>query len=224
MRLKTSKENRTNNRVRAKLRSSAGASITFALLIFLVCAIVSAVVLVAGTVAAGRIKGVAESDQRYYSVTSASELLRDLIDERSVSTFNYGGNTLYFDDAMNMINAANVTNYQAPADSFRVELAKAYFNGTGLTNKDITISGTDIGGNVTAKANLASDTGDLTIYVSDSSGQYTMMLVFSADTYKGDGVHDLHNPPLMDMDYSAPQEIRWHFTKMISAFDKRQNG
>ena len=66
--------------IRKKLRSERGASITYALLLFLVCAVVGAVVLVAATSASGRLSGLAGTDQRYYSVTSAAELMRDLYD------------------------------------------------------------------------------------------------------------------------------------------------
>lgn len=61
--------------LKTKLRSEKGASITFALLLFLVCAVVSIVVVVAGSAAAGRMSQRAETDQRYYAVTSAVELL-----------------------------------------------------------------------------------------------------------------------------------------------------
>ena len=65
------------NNMRRKLRSEKGASITFALLLFLVCSVVSIVVVVAGSAAAGRMSQRAETDQRYYAVTSAVELLCD---------------------------------------------------------------------------------------------------------------------------------------------------
>ena len=71
--------------IRKKLRSRAGASITFALLLFLVCAVLSVVILVAATTAAGRIAGIAQSDQRYYSVTSASALLKQMIEGETVT-------------------------------------------------------------------------------------------------------------------------------------------
>ena len=66
--------------IKEKLRSERGASISYALLLFLVCAVVGSVVLVAATSASGRLSGLAETDQRYYSVTSAAELIRDLYD------------------------------------------------------------------------------------------------------------------------------------------------
>lgn len=71
--------------IRRKLGSQRGASITFALLIFLVCAVVGSVVLAAGTVTSGRLAGSAESgkvgtmvemEQRYHAVNSAAELLK----------------------------------------------------------------------------------------------------------------------------------------------------
>ena len=61
-----------------KLRSRRGASITFALLLFLVCAVVSSVVIVAATTASGRLSQLARMDQRYYAVNSAAELLCDV--------------------------------------------------------------------------------------------------------------------------------------------------
>jgi hypothetical protein len=50
-----------------------------------VSAVLSSVILAAATAAAGRMSKIAESDQRYYSVTSAAELLKDLLDGKTVS-------------------------------------------------------------------------------------------------------------------------------------------
>ena len=72
-------------RIRRKLNSRKGASITYALLIFLVCAVVGSAVLVAGTAASGRMSEVAEYDQRYYAVTSAARLMIDMIDDNPVT-------------------------------------------------------------------------------------------------------------------------------------------
>ena len=76
------------------LRSRTGASITFALLLFLACAVVGALVLTAGSAAAGRVSNLAQSDQRYYSVSSAADLLAQelsgktvkIVQEREVTT------------------------------------------------------------------------------------------------------------------------------------------
>ena len=65
------------DRLRKKLCSEKGASLSYALLLFLVAAAVGSVVLTAATSASGRLAGLAEADQRYYSVTSAAELLKE---------------------------------------------------------------------------------------------------------------------------------------------------
>ena len=72
------------NAIKNRIRSRKGASITFALLIFLVCAVISGVVIVAATVSSGRLDRIAETDQRYYAVTSAAELLKDALDGKTV--------------------------------------------------------------------------------------------------------------------------------------------
>ena len=74
-----------NQRIRKKLSARTGASITIALLLFLVCGVLCSVILTAGSAAAGRMSQVPESDQRYYAVTSAAELLQELIDGKTVS-------------------------------------------------------------------------------------------------------------------------------------------
>lgn len=65
------------NKIMYKLRSEKGASITFALLLFLVCAVLCSVILTAATAAAGRMSKLPEQDQRYYAVSSAAELIID---------------------------------------------------------------------------------------------------------------------------------------------------
>ena len=74
-----------NNRIKKKLRSRTGASISYALLLFLVCAVLCSVLLTAATASSGRMSQIAETDQRYYAVTSSAELLKDMIDGKPVS-------------------------------------------------------------------------------------------------------------------------------------------
>lgn len=61
--------------LRAKLRSSSGASLLFALLLFLVCITVGSVILTSGTAAAGRASQAASMERNYSAVSSAAELL-----------------------------------------------------------------------------------------------------------------------------------------------------
>lgn len=78
--------------VKTKLKSREGASITFALLIFLVCAVVSSSVIVAASTAGGRLSTVKEMDQRYYAATAAAERLRDVLDEKTaIVTYRKNG-------------------------------------------------------------------------------------------------------------------------------------
>ncbi len=58
-------------------RAQRGASMPLALLLFLICAMTAAIVLAAGTVAAGRASNLTDSDQAYYGATSAANLFRD---------------------------------------------------------------------------------------------------------------------------------------------------
>ena len=71
--------------IRNKLNTQKGASITFALLLFLVCAVISSVVIVAATTAAGRMSQLPQMDQRYYAVTSAARLLQSEIDGKKIN-------------------------------------------------------------------------------------------------------------------------------------------
>ena len=68
--------------MRAKLNSEQGAALTFALLCFLVCAVVGSVILTAATAAAGRFAGLTEADRRYYAVSSAARLLEDSFEDK----------------------------------------------------------------------------------------------------------------------------------------------
>jgi len=78
-------------KMKQKLRSRRGASITFALLIFLVCAIISSVVIVAASTAGGRLSGMRETDQRYFAATEAARKLQTIFENGNapiVVTYN----------------------------------------------------------------------------------------------------------------------------------------
>lgn len=71
------------NRILAKLRSQRGASILFALLFFIVCAVIGSMVLAAGAAAAGRLADMEKMDQRYFAVTSAAKVLEHQLNDPS---------------------------------------------------------------------------------------------------------------------------------------------
>lgn len=56
-----------------------------ALLLFLICAAIGAIVLTAATASAGRLSSLAEMEQRYYSVSSAAEMLEKQLTGKSVT-------------------------------------------------------------------------------------------------------------------------------------------
>ena len=66
------------------MKSERGASITFALLLFLVCAVISSIVIVAATTTSGRLSSLAKMDQRYYAVTSAAKLFSAMDNKTTV--------------------------------------------------------------------------------------------------------------------------------------------
>lgn len=72
-------------KVKGKLRSRQGMTLLLSLLLFLVCAVAGSVALTAGTASSGTISERAELDQRYFSVMSAAELLRETFDGKSVT-------------------------------------------------------------------------------------------------------------------------------------------
>jgi len=69
----------------ARSRLQRGASLPFALFLFMICSLLAAVVLSASTAAVGSYKGITEMDQRYYSVTSAADLLKSKIGNSALS-------------------------------------------------------------------------------------------------------------------------------------------
>ena len=71
-------------RLKTKIKSRTGASITFALMIFLVCAVASGVIIVAASTASGRFSGMKEMDSRYDVVARAAELLCRTFDQREI--------------------------------------------------------------------------------------------------------------------------------------------
>ncbi len=117
------KNNRPGSAVARKIVSRTGASITFALLLFLVCAVVGTVVLVAGTSAAGRLSDVAKYDQRYYSVTSAAELLAKKLNNYEVCIKQFEvieGNIVVETDPVTHVVTSRKMDYDPPAYSAKI--------------------------------------------------------------------------------------------------------
>ena len=71
--------------VQRKLQDRSGATLTVALLFFVMCAAAGSVILAAATTSTGRLAELQASDQNYYAVVSAAKLLRDEIDGQTIS-------------------------------------------------------------------------------------------------------------------------------------------
>ncbi len=180
------------NSIKRKLTSQSGASITYALLLFLVCAVVSSIILAAATAASGRISQSVESDQRYYSVTSAAELLKEMINGKSViileqTTSVNGG------DATTVYGYPKIDDYTYADNNYLTLLqeAAAYYKGlktatdtSGKVVRDITL---EVGGKESLKTKihelLDPATGRITLTVTNDDGgePYTLTLIFDPE-------------------------------------------
>ena len=167
--------------IKKKLKSQNGASISFALLLFLVCAVLSSAIIVAGTAAAGRLSRLAEADQRYYAVTSAAGLLSRDIGGKTV-TVEYskktgkvtpaGSPTILSDASEKLVEALSSTDEDA---------ADKVLQRTFELTPDTSIANAKLG--CVIKETLQRD-GMLLFDVSNdpggSGGVYTLRVVFSS--------------------------------------------
>lgn len=83
-------------RIRNKIRETTGASLSLALLFFVLCAVAGSVILSAATTVPGRLPGLVSKEQRSYAVDSAARLLADyfkkagklsIIEKRTVNEY-----------------------------------------------------------------------------------------------------------------------------------------
>lgn len=72
------------NAVQRKLHDRSGATLTVALLFFIMCSAAGSVILAAATTSTGRLTELQASDQNYYAVVSAAKLIRDEIDGQTI--------------------------------------------------------------------------------------------------------------------------------------------
>lgn len=183
------------NRICSKLRSGKGASITFALLLFLVCAVLCSVIITAASTASGRMASMAVSDQRYYAVTSACSMLKEMIDGETVTIRKEEGS----DDAslfiLSGVEAAQSTSAGLPinnsdfkSDSI-VYIAAYRFNKSLHDQFDFDITGTGDTAGATCKAKMkVTESGDIiiTVYKTDKANNpFTMEITFTADVKPG---------------------------------------
>lgn len=174
--------------IKNKLSSQRGASLTFALLIFLVCAVVGSAVLVAGTAASGRMSKIAEMDQRYYSVNSAARLLIDLITENEVQvvkTVKKDGTSAYTVKTVKEGSSAYVVptapTFTSLTEEAAYQVAKEI---TSSKTREITLKGKSDSLSVKIIETINPDGSLLFELVNDEEGaseKYRMQIWFAAD-------------------------------------------
>lgn len=71
--------------VQQKLKDRSGATLTVALLFFIMCAAAGSVILAAATTSSGRLAEMKASDQNYYAVLSAAQLVRDELNGQTIA-------------------------------------------------------------------------------------------------------------------------------------------
>lgn len=125
-----------------KIKSNKGASLSIALLFFLICAVISSVVLTAGTAAAGRLSKRAELDQQYYLVNSAAELIIEELEGKTVLVDKSKNPVAYLD---------NLGENNIPTNSLVYKLATGSINSNDTCELNISY---DSGKSATAYFNL----------------------------------------------------------------------
>ena len=165
------------NRIRNKLQSRRGASITFALLLFLVCAVISSVVIVAASTAGGRLSTVREMDQRYYAATAAADVLRQTLDGKTaiVSYQTSGGTTTATTTAEGILSEAS--KLVVTGGSQALTAISPIENTVDNVKYTCTITGTVNNGLLTF--DIAAGGGKF-----NKNGIYTLQLVFTSTVMK----------------------------------------
>lgn len=191
-------------RISAKLKAQTGASITYALLLFLVCAVVSSVVLAAGTAAAGRMSKAVETDQRYYAVTSAARVLKEQLDGKT--------NTIELDelDGEKHYRSGLPETYGITDYASAVVIGQASQSPIDL---DFSVAGdSDL---IIVKETVDRSKGKLYLDVSNKdtdSGVYSIRLTFSADIE--DVVSKRKNKSGETVITNIKEKITWHYDGM----------
>ena len=163
--------------IQNKLKSKQGASITFALLLFLVCAVASSIVIVAATASAGRVSGVKETDQRYYAAIGAAETLKDIFDGKQVNVTYTGNKT----DTVTLMPPGSIDKILKDYSGYLLTKTMPY-TGTKIEIKNdnaegytCTVTPTLDGGLLTFTISVEGGTKSV------NTGTYTMQIVFASN-------------------------------------------
>ena len=164
--------------LRQKAGSQRGASITFALRLFLVCAVISSVVIVAATAAAGRMSEQADMDERYYAVTAAARKLQTEIDAQVVTLdYTKGKESEATVKKSDNTAAGKILEAASRGVLQKTETPVSVNNGQPIKNVDETVS-CNITGNVKEDGTLVFD---IIATTQKNSRQYALKLTFASD-------------------------------------------
>ncbi len=224
------------NNIKKKLTSQSGASITYALLLFLVCAVVSSVVLAAATAASGRISGSVSSDQRYYSVTSAVQLLKKQIDNGESDTIVAPGSLdetgkVVFDSTNATITTKNLKKAAVPVTLGIKEFGSVVVGGLkdsllvdNQVSQTLTLAVSAEGFSDETKKALevlvkqtitVGDFPTMTLDVSNAdtkNGVYTLRLTFTADVEESVGKKKtIDSSGTETIDYTVTRKVTWNY-------------
>lgn len=177
--------------IASKLKSRRGASMVIALLFFLMCVTVSAIILTAAETNAGRIKAGRETEDAYLAVSSAAKLLRESIGGSVYTVTEYSVSS----DCGN--HTTPPTEKDEPSGQFGpalADLCESVSASSASASCNLTFSG-DVQ-EVSAIFTMAADysiTVELDITADDVEG-YPMTLTFGADEEDYTTVsHDSHD-------------------------------
>lgn len=160
-----------------KLKSERGATLSMALLLFMVCAVVGGVILAAATASGGRLSQLAEMDQRYYSVTSAAKLLGEELSGKTVTIERTETTTTIYttrnvEGKIEITQSKNGPVYSAKVDPEDAEAAWKYLKGLAehlMFGDDSARNTGAIMGYSFSNGNVKYDDIDMTLSISDTS-------------------------------------------------------
>lgn len=200
--------------IKNKISSQRGASLTFALLLFLVCSVVGSVVLTAGTAAAGRMSEISEMDQRYYSINSAAKLLIGLFERDEIRYEKKKAEPAAGDPAGD--DATPSDNYSfiigdkpASASTLALDTAKRVINKQFDTSVmlELTLIGEEL-----------SD-ADLTVSITETirpTGDVSFLLVNQLDSTEASTTDDQYAVRLTFMNVGTTGTFKWKLTDIES--------
>ncbi len=123
--------------IQKKWKSRRGASVLIALVFFLLCLMVGAVILTAATASAGQLRTQRQAQQDYLTVSSAARLLQDLLKEKKFQMVSEDGNITF--------GPTCTPTGVALSDAIQTAAAKT-FNGDKPDSVSLTVAPTDFGG------------------------------------------------------------------------------